>query len=73
MYANDIFTVTANLTGLPAISIPAGFDYAGMPIGMQLMTKAFDEDTLLLISSLYQERTEHHLKRPSGYVFGGEE
>jgi len=71
MYANDIFTVTANLTGLPAISMPAGFDSKGLPIGMQLMAKAFDEDTLLLISSLYQERTGHHLKRPFDFNLGG--
>ncbi len=71
MYANDIFTVTANLTGLPAISMPAGFDKKGLPIGMQLMAKAFDEDTLLLISALYQERTGYHLEKPAGHIQGG--
>ena len=47
MYLNDIFTVTANLAGLPGISVPAGLDGQGLPLGLQLIGRPFDEETLL--------------------------
>ena len=47
MYLNDIFTVTANLAGLPGISVPAGLDSTGLPLGLQLIGKPFDEETVL--------------------------
>jgi aspartyl-tRNA(Asn)/glutamyl-tRNA(Gln) amidotransferase subunit A len=47
MYLNDVFTVTANLAGLPALSLPAGLDSKGLPLGLQLIGKPFDEETLL--------------------------
>jgi aspartyl-tRNA(Asn)/glutamyl-tRNA(Gln) amidotransferase subunit A len=47
MYLNDVFTVTANLAGLPAISVPAGLSHDGLPLGLQLIGRAFDEATLL--------------------------
>ena len=47
MYLNDIFTVTANLAGLPGISVPAGLDGQGLPLGLQLIGKPFDEETML--------------------------
>ncbi len=47
MYLGDVFTVSANLTGLPALSVPAGFTAAGLPVGFQLVGRAFDEATLL--------------------------
>ncbi len=47
MYLNDIFTVTANLAGLPGISVPAGLDRQGLPLGLQLIGKPFDEETML--------------------------
>ncbi len=46
IYLNDIFTIPANMAGLPAISVPAGFDRHGLPLGLQLITKAFDEQTM---------------------------
>ncbi len=46
MYLNDIFTVTVNMAGLPAIAVPAGKDSAGLPLGLQLIGKPFDEETL---------------------------
>ena len=50
MYLNDIFTVPINLAGLPAISIPAGHDKAGYPLGLQVIGKAFDEQNILNIA-----------------------
>ena len=56
MYLNDIFTVPINLAGLPAISIPAGHDQKGFPLGLQIIGKAFDEQNILDIAySLEQE------------------
>lgn len=63
MYLADIFTVTANLAGLPGISIPCGFS-DGMPIGLQLQGKAFDESTLLQIAHQFQQQTDWHSRRP---------
>lgn len=63
MYLSDIFTVSANLTGLPALSIPSGFS-AGLPLGIQLQGKAFSELELLTLARDYQRATEHHTKRP---------
>ena len=50
MYKNDIFTVFANLIGSPAISVPAGLSSGGLPLGMQLMTKLYDEKTLIRVA-----------------------
>ena len=47
MYLQDVFTVTVNLAGLPGISVPAGLTENGLPLGLQLIGKAFDEATLL--------------------------
>ena len=47
MYLNDVFTVTANLAGLPGMSVPAGLDAEGLPLGLQLIGRAFDEETVL--------------------------
>ena len=46
MYLNDIFTVTANLAGLPGASVPAGLDAQGLPLGLQLLARPFDEETM---------------------------
>jgi aspartyl-tRNA(Asn)/glutamyl-tRNA(Gln) amidotransferase subunit A len=47
MYLNDVFTVTVNLAGLPAIAVPAGLTENGLPLGLQVIGKAFDEATVL--------------------------
>jgi aspartyl-tRNA(Asn)/glutamyl-tRNA(Gln) amidotransferase subunit A len=46
MYLNDIFTVTVNMAGLPGIAVPAGLDDQGLPLGLQIIGRAFDEETL---------------------------
>ncbi len=64
MYLSDIYTIPANLAGIPAISVPCGFSKEGMPIGMQLMGKAFDEPMLLRLSYAYEQASGWHLKKP---------
>jgi len=63
-YLADVFTVAANLAGLPALSIPAGFKEGKLPIGMQLMGKPFSEAQLLNAAHQYQQMTDWHLARP---------
>ena len=64
MYLADIFTVSANLAGLPAISVPCGFTHGGLPIGLQLTGRPFDESTLLRIGDAYQRDTSWHTREP---------
>lgn len=64
MYLNDIFTIPVNLAGLPGMSVPCGFDAQGLPIGLQLIGKAWDEMTLFRIASAYEAATEWRSKRP---------
>jgi aspartyl-tRNA(Asn)/glutamyl-tRNA(Gln) amidotransferase subunit A len=54
MYLADIFTVSANLTGLPAISVPCGFTDRHLPIGLQLTGRLFDEATILRVADAYE-------------------
>ena len=56
MYLNDIFTVPVNLSGLPAISVPAGYDKNNLPLGLQLIGKPFDEQTILNLSFAIEKR-----------------
>ena len=64
MYLNDVFTVPANLTGLPAISVPAGLSADGLPLGLQLIGRAFDEETVLRVGGVL-ERAAQFTHRPS--------
>jgi aspartyl-tRNA(Asn)/glutamyl-tRNA(Gln) amidotransferase subunit A len=57
MFLNDVFTVTANLAGLPGISVPAGFDEQNLPLGLQLIGKAFDEGTILNVGAVIEEQS----------------
>ena len=68
MYMGDIYTVSVNLAGLPAIALPCGFDRQGLPIGFQLIGDAFSEEKLIKASRVYQNRTDHHMKRPGERV-----
>jgi aspartyl-tRNA(Asn)/glutamyl-tRNA(Gln) amidotransferase subunit A len=55
MYLNDVFTVTANLAGLPAISVPAGLDSEGLPLGLQVIGRAFDEETVFRVAAALED------------------
>ena len=64
MYLSDIFTVPANLAGLPALSLPCGFDRAGLPIGMQIIGRPFDEATVLRLGHAFEQATDWHRRKP---------
>ena len=64
MYLSDVFTVPANLAGLPALSLPCGFDRAGLPIGMQVIGRPFDEATVLRLGHAFEQATDWHRRRP---------
>ena len=65
MYLADIYTLSTNLAGLPAMSVPCGFNQNNMPIGMQLIGNYFSEARLLQIAHQYQQATDWHLRQPS--------
>jgi aspartyl-tRNA(Asn)/glutamyl-tRNA(Gln) amidotransferase subunit A len=64
MYMNDVYTIPASMTGLPAISVPCGFNSAGLPIGLQLIGRALDEPTLLRAAHAYEQVTSWRHRRP---------
>ncbi len=68
MYLNDIFTIAANLTGAPAISIPCGFDRRGLPIGLQIQGNYFAEATILDVAHRFQQATDWHRRIPAGFA-----
>lgn len=63
MYANDILTIPVNLAGVPAISIPCGFDN-GLPLGLQIIGKYFDEETVYRVADVFEQATEFHKETP---------
>ena len=66
MYLNDIYTIAANLAGIPALSLPGGF-VNGLPVGVQLMGNYFDEARLLNVAHQYQLATDWHRRLPKGF------
>jgi len=64
MYLSDIFTISVNLAGVPGISIPCGFTKNSLPIGMQLIGRHFDEETILRVAFAYEQSTEWHRRKP---------
>jgi len=68
MYLSDIYTIAANLAGVPAISIPCGLDTNNLPIGLQIMATAFGEEKLLRIARMFEKQTDWHKKKPP--IFG---
>ena len=65
MYLNDLFTVSANLSGLPGISMPCGMS-EGLPVGLQLVAPAYEEARLLNMAHRYQQATDWHAQSPEG-------
>jgi aspartyl-tRNA(Asn)/glutamyl-tRNA(Gln) amidotransferase subunit A len=59
MYLNDIFTVTVNMAGLPGISVPGGIDAQGLPLGLQLIGRPFDEETLFALGGVIEQAAGH--------------
>ena len=66
MYLNDVFTVTVNLAGLPGLSLPAGLNSQGLPLGLQLIGRAFDEETLFRVGHVI-EKSANFTAIPAGY------
>ncbi len=65
MYLSDIFTISANLAGIPGMSIPCGFSSEGLPIGLQLMGKHFNEEMLFKVAYNFEQATDFHKKKPN--------
>lgn len=65
MYLSDIFTISVNLAGVPGISIPCGFTRETLPIGLQLIGKHFDEETILKAAYAYEQSTDWHKRKPN--------
>jgi aspartyl-tRNA(Asn)/glutamyl-tRNA(Gln) amidotransferase subunit A len=64
MYLADIFTISVNLAGVPGISIPCGFTLNNLPVGLQIIGKHFDEETILKIAYAYEQSTDWHKRKP---------
>jgi aspartyl-tRNA(Asn)/glutamyl-tRNA(Gln) amidotransferase subunit A len=64
MYLADVLTLALSLAGLPGLSLPCGFDAAGLPIGLQVMGGAFDEETVLRVAHAYEQATAWHTRKP---------
>ncbi|MCK5426317.1 MAG: Asp-tRNA(Asn)/Glu-tRNA(Gln) amidotransferase subunit GatA [Thermodesulfovibrionia bacterium] len=65
MYLTDIFTISINLSGMPGISVPCGFTSKNLPIGLQIIGKHFDEESIFKISFAYEQATEWHKRKPN--------
>lgn len=65
MYLSDIFTISVNLAGIPGISVPCGFTRDNLPIGLQIIGKHFDEETILKVAFAYEQSTEWHKRKPA--------
>jgi aspartyl-tRNA(Asn)/glutamyl-tRNA(Gln) amidotransferase subunit A len=66
MYSSDIYTIAVNLAGLPGMSIPCGFDGAGLPVGLQIIGNYFAEARMLNVAHRYQLETDWHTRVPPG-------
>ena len=65
MYLSDIFTISVNLAGVPGISVPCGFTSDNLPIGLQLIGKHFDEESILQVAHAYEQSTDWHKRKPA--------
>jgi aspartyl-tRNA(Asn)/glutamyl-tRNA(Gln) amidotransferase subunit A len=68
MYMGDIYTVPVNLAGLPAVSLPCGVAGNGMPVGLQLLGKAYSEERLINAAKCFQKITDWHTRKPRGML-----
>jgi aspartyl-tRNA(Asn)/glutamyl-tRNA(Gln) amidotransferase subunit A len=64
MYLSDIYTISVNLAGVPAISLPCGLSSGKLPMGLQIIGRPFEEEKVLRAAYAYEQATEWHLKRP---------
>lgn len=64
MYLSDVFTIPANLAGLPAISVPCGFSAEGLPVGIQLLGNHFAEEKILQVAYNFESETDFHMRKP---------
>lgn len=64
MYLSDIFTISVNLAGVPGLSLPCGITAAGLPVGLQVIGKHFDEATIFRVAYAYEQSTDWHMRRP---------
>jgi len=64
MYLSDIFTVSCNLAGLPGMSIPCGFSKEGLPLGMQILARHFEEEKIFQVAYAYEQNTDWHKQKP---------
>ncbi|MBU4418746.1 MAG: Asp-tRNA(Asn)/Glu-tRNA(Gln) amidotransferase subunit GatA, partial [Candidatus Omnitrophica bacterium] len=64
MYLSDIYTISVNLAGIPAISIPCGFTKKGLPVGLQIMAKPFNEEMLFRVAHTFEQNTDWHKIKP---------
>jgi aspartyl-tRNA(Asn)/glutamyl-tRNA(Gln) amidotransferase subunit A len=65
MYLTDIFTLSANLAGIPGLAVPCGFSEEGMPIGLQIMAKHFNEEILIRVAYAFEQATDFHKGKPN--------
>lgn len=64
MYLSDIYTISSNLAGIPSMSLPCGFSKSGLPIGLQILAKPFDEEMLFRVAHNYEQSTPWHKQKP---------
>ena len=64
MYANDILTIPVNLAGVPGLSLPCGLSQQGLPLGLQIIGKHFDESTIYRVAHAFEQATNHHTRKP---------
>jgi aspartyl-tRNA(Asn)/glutamyl-tRNA(Gln) amidotransferase subunit A len=65
MYLSDIFTISINLAGIPGLSMPCGLTRERLPIGLQILGRHFDEETVLRAAYAYERATDWHTKKPT--------
>ena len=65
MYLSDIFTISVNLAGVPAISVPCGFTSNNLPVGLQFIGNHFDEESILKIAYAYEQSSDWHRRKPN--------